>query len=56
MDIAVLIPCYNEEKSIAGVIASFQQALPSAKIYVYDNNSSDRTAEVARASGAIVFY
>ncbi|MCG6890837.1 MAG: glycosyltransferase family 2 protein [Gammaproteobacteria bacterium] len=55
MEIAVLIPCYNEEKPIAGVIASFRQALPAAKIYVYDNNSSDRTAEVARASGAIVY-
>jgi glycosyltransferase involved in cell wall biosynthesis len=55
MEIAVLIPCYNEEKPIAGVIASFRQALPAARIYVYDNNSSDRTAEVARASGAIVY-
>jgi glycosyltransferase involved in cell wall biosynthesis len=55
MDIAVLIPCYNEEKPIPGVIAAFRAALPDAAIYVYDNDSTDRTAEVARAAGAIVY-
>lgn len=52
--IAVLIPCYNEEATIAQVIAAFRAALPHAAIYVYDNNSSDRTPEIARAAGAIV--
>jgi glycosyltransferase involved in cell wall biosynthesis len=52
--IAVLVPCYNEERTIADVIAGFRAALPMAEIYVYDNNSRDRTAEVARAAGAIV--
>jgi glycosyltransferase involved in cell wall biosynthesis len=52
--IAVLIPCYNEEKAIASVVRDFRAALPAAQIYVYDNNSSDRTAEIARAAGAIV--
>ncbi len=54
LQIAVLIPCYNEEAAIASVIRDFRSALPDAQIYVYDNNSSDRTAEIARASGAIV--
>ena len=52
--IAVLVPCYNEEAAVATVIAGFRKALPSAEIYVYDNNSRDRTAEVAREAGAIV--
>ncbi len=52
--VAVLIPCYNEEAAIAEVVAGFKAALPAARIYVYDNNSSDRTAEVARAAGATV--
>jgi glycosyltransferase involved in cell wall biosynthesis len=52
--IAVLLPCYNEEAAIAQTIADFRAALPDAAIYVYDNNSSDRTIEVARAAGAIV--
>ena len=52
--IAVLIPCYNEEASIAAVVRDFNEALPEAVIYVYDNNSRDRTVEVARAAGAIV--
>ncbi|WEK43455.1 MAG: glycosyltransferase family 2 protein [Candidatus Sphingomonas colombiensis] len=52
--IAVLLPCYNEEAAIAQTIAGFREALPTAVIYVYDNNSSDRTIEVARAAGAIV--
>lgn len=52
--IAVLLPCYNEEAAIAQTIAGFRAALPMAAIYVYDNNSRDRTTEVARAAGAIV--
>jgi glycosyltransferase involved in cell wall biosynthesis len=52
--IAVLIPCYNEEAAVAQVIADFRHELPDAKIYVYDNNSRDRTVEVARKAGAIV--
>jgi glycosyltransferase involved in cell wall biosynthesis len=52
--IAVLVPCYNEEAAVATVVADFARALPLAKIYVYDNNSSDRTVEVARAAGAEV--
>ena len=52
--IAVLVPCFNEEVSIAKVVADFHAALPEAAIYVYDNNSTDRTAEVARAAGALV--
>ena len=52
--VAVLLPCYNEEIAIEQTIAGFRNALPGATIYVYDNNSSDRTAEVARAAGAIV--
>ncbi|WP_174838269.1 glycosyltransferase family 2 protein [Sphingomonas sp. CL5.1] len=52
--IAVLLPCYNEEAAIAQTIAGFRAALPGAAIHVYDNNSRDRTIEVARAAGAIV--
>lgn len=52
--IAVLVPCYNEEVAIPRVIADFRTALPGAALYVYDNNSSDRTADVARAAGATV--
>src|SRR4051794_22685812 len=52
--IAVLIPCYNEEVAIPRVIAAFRAALPQAVIYVYDNNSQDRTVAVARAAGAVV--
>jgi glycosyltransferase involved in cell wall biosynthesis len=52
--IAVLVPCFNEEAAIAKVVADFRSALPGAEIYVYDNNSSDRTAAVGAASGAIV--
>lgn len=52
--IAVLIPCYNEEKSIGKVVADFKRALPEAVIYVYDNNSTDRTAEIAEKAGAVV--
>ncbi|MEY8325574.1 glycosyltransferase family 2 protein [Lachnospiraceae bacterium 54-11] len=52
--IAVLIPCYNEEKTIARVIRDSRQALPEAVIYVYDNNSTDKTGEIAREEGAVV--
>ena len=52
--IAVLIPCYNEERTIGDVVSRFRATLPSASVYVYDNNSSDLTALRARASGAIV--
>jgi glycosyltransferase involved in cell wall biosynthesis len=52
--IAVLLPCYNEEAAIAETIAGFRAALPDATIYVYDNNSRDRTVELARAAGALV--
>lgn len=52
--IAVLIPCFNEAATIATVVREFAAALPSAKVFVYDNNSTDETAEVARAAGAIV--
>lgn len=52
--IAVLVPCYNEEAAVASVVADFRKALPSAEIYVYDNNSRDRTAAVAQEAGAIV--
>ena len=54
--IAVLIPCYNESKTIAKVVADYKSALPEAYIYVYDNNSSDGTDEIARKAGAIVRY
>lgn len=52
--IAVLIPCYNEEKTIEKVVKDWKQELPEARIYVYNNNSSDRTAELAEKAGAIV--
>lgn len=52
--VAVLIPCYNEEKTIQKVVKDFQRELPEAAIYVYNNNSSDRTAEIAAEAGAIV--
>ena len=54
--IAVLIPCYNESQTIAKVITDFQRELPTAVIYVYDNNSTDETAEIARNCGAVVRY
>ena len=56
MKIAVLIPCYNEAKSIARVVADYRAALPEADIYVYDNNSTDGTDALAREAGAIVRY
>ena len=52
--IAVLIPCYNEEKTIAKVVADAKAALPEAVVYVYDNNSTDRTVETAQAAGAVI--
>ncbi len=52
--IAVLIPCYNEEKTIEKVVREAKAALPEAVIYVYNNNSKDRTAEIAEAAGAVV--
>ena len=52
--LAVLIPCFNEETAIARVVTDFRAELPEATIYVYDNNSTDRTLEVARAAGALV--
>lgn len=54
MEIAVIVPCHNEEKAIGRVVADFRSALAQATIYVYDNNSKDATAEVAQAAGAIV--
>ena len=53
-DVAVLIPCYNEAVTIAKVVDDFKRELPGARIYVYDNNSSDGTGEIAAAHGAIV--
>src|SRR6185295_16948425 len=52
--IAVLLPCYNEELTIGQTVAAFRKALPAASIYVYDNNSKDRTVEQATKAGAIV--
>ena len=52
--VAVLLPCYNEEVTIGRVVRDFRAALPDAVVYVYDNNSTDRTAEIAAAGGAVV--
>ena len=52
VSVAVLRPCYNEEVTIGKVVRDFKIALPQADIYVYDNNSTDRTAEIAAAAGA----
>lgn len=52
--IAVLVPCYNEEVTIGQVVRDFRRVLPQATVYVYDNNSTDKTIEVARAAGAVV--
>src|SRR5687767_4918329 len=54
--IAVLIPCYNEELTIAEVVSQFRAELPDADIYVFDNNSTDRTVPEARAAGALIFH
>jgi glycosyltransferase involved in cell wall biosynthesis len=52
--VAVLVPCFNEELAVPKVVADFQAVLPGATVYVYDNNSTDRTVEVARGAGAVV--
>lgn len=54
--IAVLIPCYNEAKTIEKVVKDYHEALSEADIYVYDNNSTDGTADIARKAGAIVRF
>ena len=54
-DVAILVPCYNEERTIARVVEDFRLALPSAAIFVYDNNSSDRTIQAAKEAGAMVY-
>ena len=54
--VAVLIPCYNESKTVKKVIEDYQKALPEATIYVYDNNSTDGTADIAKEAGAVVRY
>jgi glycosyltransferase involved in cell wall biosynthesis len=54
LNIVVLIPCYNEEATIAQVVSAFKRAMPTALIYVYDNASTDKTSEVARQAGAVV--
>jgi len=54
INIAVLVPCYNEQQTVAKVVTDFKRVLPSAKIYVYDNNSKDNTVKEAKAAGAIV--
>ena len=56
MKIAVLIPCFNEEATVAQVVRDFREALPHAEIIVFDNNSTDRTAERARQAGATVEF
>ena len=53
-DVAVLIPCYNEAQTIGKVVDDFRRELPGATIWVYDNNSADDTADIARSHGAIV--
>ena len=55
-EIAVLIPCYNESKTIGKVVRDFKEALPKAVVYVYDNNSKDKTDQIARQAGAVVRY
>src|SRR5215207_9555292 len=52
--IAVLLPCFNEEMSVGATVAGFRKALPDAQVYVYDNNSADRTRDIAASEGAIV--
>ena len=54
--IAVLVPCYNESQTVAKVVADFKRVLPEATVYVYDNNSTDGTDEIARQAGAVVRY
>ena len=55
-EIAVLIPCYNESKTIGKVVRDFKETLPKAVVYVYDNNSKDKTDQIARRAGAVVRY
>jgi glycosyltransferase involved in cell wall biosynthesis len=55
-EVAVLIPCYNEAKTIKKVVGDFKAALPQATIYVYDNNSTDKTSSLAKKAGAVVRY
>ena len=52
--IAILIPCYNEEKTIEKVVRDWKRSLPEAAIYVYDNNSTDQTVEKAQGAGSVV--
>ena len=52
--VAVLVPCFNEAVTVANVVRSFREFLPDASIFVYDNNSTDATAQIARDAGAIV--
>ncbi|HSK28599.1 MAG TPA: glycosyltransferase, partial [Candidatus Limnocylindria bacterium] len=54
LSIVVVIPCYNEEATIKHVVNDFRHHLPDTRIYIYDNNSSDQTAEAARDAGAVV--
>ncbi len=56
MRVAVLIPCFNEAKTVQKVVTDFKRALPEANIYVYDNNSSDETHDLAKKAGAVVYY
>jgi glycosyltransferase involved in cell wall biosynthesis len=53
-EIAILVPCFNEELTVGKTVAAFRQALPLPTVYVYDNNSTDRTIEAARRAGAVV--
>lgn len=53
-EVAVIVPCYNEADSVASVVRDFRQALPAARVYVYDNASTDETAALAREAGAVV--
>ena len=55
-EIAVLIPCFNEEITVGKVVRDFKRVLPQATVYVYDNNSTDKTVEKAKEAGAIVRY
>ena len=56
MKTAILVPCYNESATIGKVVSDFKKVMPHADIYVYDNNSTDGTDEIARNAGAIVKY
>src|SRR5271156_5492781 len=53
-EVAILVPCHNEERAIGKVVADFRAALPAATVYVYDNNSTDHTIEAAKKAGAVV--